>query len=246
VAPIVVTVRHVSGKIAAPVPVAPVPVAQLAVTVRHVNGKIAALVPVAPIVVTVRHVSGKIAALVPVALVPVAPTVVSARHASGKIAALVPVAPTATDAKNHRLVRYLAGRTGLSVVRSGNRSAVRLGVAIEPVKTARSSAPSSIRRPIVRLSRPIERCGSTRALSVTLLGTQPVEVGLNPQIVTVALSGARAHSSPMTANRRIDPRPSLLQVSHRNGRAPSTSALRLPRGHWIASVSGTRGAWSPR
>ena len=188
--------------------------------VRHVSGKIAArgrldlepvtpeLVPpglVAPIVVTVRHVSGKIAAPELVDLVRVAPG---------------PVAPAAPDVRNRRPVPFLVGRMVLSDVRSASRSVARSDVAIEPVTMARSNVPSSIPRLTVRRSTPIERSGSTRVLSVMLLEAQRIRVAPNLRIVTAALSGARARSTPMTANRRIDPPRSRLQASHRNGRAP--------------------------
>jgi len=235
-----VTVRRVSGKTVARVLVPPGLVAPIVVTVRRGSGKTVApelvdlvLVPpglVAPIVVTVRPVSGKTVApgLVDLVLVPpglVAPIVVTVRPVSGKIAApelvdLVLVAPAAPDVRNHRPVPFLVGRMVLSDVRSASRSAAQLDVAIEPVTMARSNVPSSIPRLTVRRSTPIERSGSTRVLSVMLLEAQPIRVAPNLRIVTAALSGVRARSTPMTANRRIDPPRSRLQASHRNGRAP--------------------------
>ena len=261
VAPIVVTVRPVSGKTVARVLVPPGLVAPIVVTVRPVSGKTVARVLVAPglvapIVVTVRHVSGKIAAPELVDLVRVAPGLVApkvnarlgsavprravasvgvrvatiVRPVSGKIAApelvdLVrvapgPVAPAAPDVRNRRPVPFLVGRMVLSDVRSASRSVARSDVAIEPVTMARSNVPSSIPRLTVRRSTPIERSGSTRVLSVMLLEAQRIRVAPNLRIVTAALSGARARSTPMTANRRIDPPRSRLQASHRNGRAP--------------------------
>jgi len=208
-------VRHVSGKIAARGRLDPEPV----------TPELAAPGLVAPIVVTVRRVSGKTVARVLVRPGLVAPIVVTVRPVSGKTAApelvdLVLVAPAAPDVRNHRPVPFLVGRMVLSDVRSASRSAAQLDVAIEPVTMARSNVPSSIPRLTVRRSTPIERSGSTRVLSVMLLEAQPIRVAPNLRIVTAALSGVRARSTPMTANRRIDPPRSRLQASHRNGRAP--------------------------
>ena len=149
----------------------------------------------------------------------VAPTAATVRHVSGKTVARGPVALAALDVRNRRLVPFLVERMVLSGVQSASRSADRSDVGRELVKTAQLSAPSSILRPTVRHSTPIERSGSTRALSVMLLKAQPIGVAPNLRIVTVELSGARARSSPMTANRRIDPRRSRPLVSHRYGRA---------------------------
>ena len=211
VAPIVVTVRHVSGKIAAPELVDLVRVAPGLVAPK-VNARLGSAVPrraVASVGVRVativRPVSGKIAAPELVDLVRVAPG---------------PVAPAAPDVRNRRPVPFLVGRMVLSDVRSASRSVARSDVAIEPVTMARSNVPSSIPRLTVRRSTPIERSGSTRVLSVMLLEAQRIRVAPNLRIVTAALSGARARSTPMTANRRIDPPRSRLQASHRNGRAP--------------------------
>ena len=236
VAPIVVTVRPVSGKTVARVLVAPGLVALIVVTVRHVSGKIAApelvdLVRVAPGLVAPK-VNARLGSAVPrraVASVGVRVATI-VRPVSGKIAApelvdLVrvapgPVAPAAPDVRNRRPVPFLVGRMVLSDVRSASRSVARSDVAIEPVTMARSNVPSSIPRLTVRRSTPIERSGSTRVLSVMLLEAQRIRVAPNLRIVTAALSGARARSTPMTANRRIDPPRSRLQASHRNGRAP--------------------------
>ena len=236
VAPIVVTVRPVSGKTVARVLVAPGLVAPIVVTVRHVSGKIAApelvdLVRVAPGLVAPK-VNARLGSAVPrraVASVGVRVATI-VRPVSGKIAApelvdLVrvapgPVAPAAPDVRNRRPVPFLVGRMVLSDVRSASRSVARSDVAIEPVTMARSNVPSSIPRLTVRRSTPIERSGSTRVLSVMLLEAQRIRVAPNLRIVTAALSGARARSTPMTANRRIDPPRSRLQASHRNGRAP--------------------------
>ena len=193
-------------------------------TVLHVSGKTVARGPVARVLVaptaaTVRHVSGKTVARGPVARVLVAPTAATVRHVSGKTVARGPVALAALDVRNRRLVPFLVERMVLSGVQSASRSADRSDVGRELVKTAQLSAPSSILRPTVRHSTPIERSGSTRALSVMLLKAQPIGVAPNLRIVTVELSGARARSSPMTANRRIDPRRSRPLVSHRYGRA---------------------------
>ena len=211
VAPIVVTVRRVSGKIAAPELVDLVRVAPGLVAPK-VNARLGSAVPrraVASVGVRVativRPVSGKIAAPELVDLVRVAPG---------------PVAPAAPDVRNRRPVPFLVGRMVLSDVRSASRSVARSDVAIEPVTMARSNVPSSIPRLTVRRSTPIERSGSTRVLSVMLLEAQRIRVAPNLRIVTAALSGARARSTPMTANRRIDPPRSRLQASHRNGRAP--------------------------
>ena len=207
--------RPVSGKTVGLVP-----------ALRRANARPASAVPhrvVASVAVravgTVLHVSGKTVARGPVARVLVAPTAATVRHVSGKTVARGPVALAALDVRNRRLVPFLVERMVLSGVQSASRSADRSDVGRELVKTAQLSAPSSILRPTVRHSTPIERSGSTRALSVMLLKAQPIGVAPNLRIVTVELSGARARSSPMTANRRIDPRRSRPLVSHRYGRA---------------------------
>ena len=189
-----------------------------AAIVRHgrpVSGKTVGLVP------ALRRANARPASAVPhrvVASVAVR-AVGTVLHVSGKTVARGPVALAALDVRNRRLVPFLVERMVLSGVQSASRSADRSDVGRELVKTAQLSAPSSILRPTVRHSTPIERSGSTRALSVMLLKAQPIGVAPNLRIVTVELSGARARSSPMTANRRIDPRRSRPLVSHRYGRA---------------------------